>query len=170
MLFLLVSLRGGHSKCDKGKIRSYTIFFSGVHAFRLMRLMTLSVDCEVQYWTSVDPNSHDPGASVQRGGPSEEQRGGSGGMEGSYFAPITNSVTSVDIKGHQNSLGKWGIRGRGKCVDGRERAPFLSDTDCLNSSQPAIRNRATSQVWRRKGFGPEIEIGVCWEPHWHKYR
>ena len=50
---------------------------------------------------------------------------GSGGMEGSYFAPITNSVTSVDIKGHQNSLGKWGIRGIGKCVDGRERAiPF----------------------------------------------
>ena len=50
---------------------------------------------------------------------------GSGGREGSYFAPITNSITPGDIRRHQNSSGKWAVRGRGKCVDGRERAiPF----------------------------------------------
>jgi hypothetical protein len=49
VLFLFVSLRGGHSICDKGKTRSYAILVSGVHAFRLMRFMTISVGCEVQY-------------------------------------------------------------------------------------------------------------------------
>ena len=49
VLFLFVSLRIGHSKCEKGKIRSYAILISGVHAFRLMRFMNISVGCEVQY-------------------------------------------------------------------------------------------------------------------------
>ena len=79
VLFLFVSLRVGHSKCDKGKIRSYTILVSGVHAFRLKGFMNISVGCEVQYWTSVDANSHEPGASVQRGGKGEERLWWNGG-------------------------------------------------------------------------------------------
>jgi len=125
VLFLFVSLEGGHSECDKGKIRSYAIFVSGVHEFRLMRLMTISVCCEVQYWTSVDAGTPGAGASVQRGRPSGEKRAGSGEIEGRFYVLVTNSTTSGDIRDHQNSSGKWGIRGRGKCVDGRERAiPF----------------------------------------------
>jgi hypothetical protein len=35
-------------------------------------------------------------------------------------------------------------------------APFLSDTDCWNASQPTIPKRANNQEWRREGFGTEI--------------
>lgn len=110
-MLLFVSLRGGHSKCRKGKVRSYAILVSEVDAFRLMRFMTINVGCEVQYWTSVDPGSPGPCTSVKGGGPSGKQRSGSGGMEGRYFAPITNSATSRDDTNYS-----------GRCVNGRQRA------------------------------------------------
>jgi hypothetical protein len=167
VMFLFVSLEGGYSGCDKDKIRSYASLVSGVHAFRLMRLMTISIGCEVQHWTSVEPGTLGPGASVQHGSPVWEQRGGSGGVEDRYFAPITKGITSGDIRIHQNGSGKWGIRPRG--VSMAETAPFLSDTDCLNASQTIIPKWARSHGWRRKVFGPEIEIRAGWETHhWHK--
>ena len=79
-------------------------------------------------------------------------------MEGSYFAPITYS-TSGDKRDHQNSSGKWAFEVE-VGVSMAESAPFLSDTDCLNASQPTIRERAKSQDWRREGLGPEIEVGA----------
>ena len=49
-------------------------------------------------------------------------------------------------------------------------APFLSDTDCWNASQPNIPMRARKQVWRIEGLGHKIKLGSGWQPHWHKYR
>ena len=46
-----------------------------------------------------------------------------------------------------------------------ESAPFVSDTDCLNATQPTIPKRAKIQRWRREVFGTEIEVAVGGESH-----
>ena len=39
-------------------------------------------------------------------------------------------------------------------------APFLSDTDCWNASQPNISMRARKQEWRRESLGHKIKLGA----------
>jgi hypothetical protein len=78
-------------------------------------------------------------------------------MEESYFAPITNS-TLGDIRDNQivQESGAFVFEVAVWIV---ASAPFLSDTDCWNASQPTIPLRARNQVLRRESLGHRIKIG-----------